>query len=180
MSTRASADRYARALLDVVAKEGSPEQVQQELAAFAGLFSNLELRGVLTSPAVPAASKRGIVESLIARLQPSAPLAKLLLMLADRNRLSLVPQLAVVYDERLRVLRDVVRVDVTTAEPLTPGLTADVERRLSEATGRRVIMTAAVDPALIGGAVARIGTMVYDGSIASQLARMRERLEQQR
>ena len=180
MNTRASADRYARALLDVVAKEGNPEQVQQELSAFAGLFGNPELNGVLKSPAVPSASKRGIVETLIARMKPSAPLGKLLLMLADRNRLALVPQLARIYDERLMELRQVVRVEVTTAMPLTSGHAADFEQRLSKATGRRVLMTTTVDPALIGGAVARIGTIVYDGSIATQLARMKERLEQQR
>ena len=180
MNTRASADRYARALLDVVAKEGDPEQVQQELAALAGLFGNPELSGVLKSPAVPSASKRGIVETLIARMQPSAPLGKLLLMLADRNRLAVVPELAAVYDERLRELRHEVQVEVTTAMPLTPGRAADFEQRLSKATGRRVTMTTAVDPSLIGGAVARIGTIVYDGSVANQLVWMRERLEQQR
>jgi hypothetical protein len=68
MSTRASADRYARALLDVVAQEGNPEQVQQELTNFAELFVGSELHEVLTSPAVPAASKRCIVESLITRM----------------------------------------------------------------------------------------------------------------
>jgi F-type H+-transporting ATPase subunit delta len=180
MNTRASADRYARALLDVVAKEGNPEQVQQELAGLAGVFSNPELSAVLKSPAVPLASKRGIVETLIARTKPSGPLGKLLLLLADRNRLALVPEIAKVYDERLMELRQVVRVDVTTAMPLTSSHAADFEQRLSKATGRRVLMTTAVDPALIGGAVARIGTIVYDGSVANQLARIRERLEQQR
>ena len=180
MNTRASADRYARALLDVVAKEGNPEQVQQELTGLAEIFSNQELSAVLKSPAIPSPSKRGIVEALIARTKPSAPLGKLLLLLADRNRLALVPEIAKVYDERLMELRQVVRVEVTTAMPLTPSHAADFEQRLSKATGRQVLMTTTVDPALIGGAVARIGTMVYDGSVANQLARMRERLEQQR
>jgi F-type H+-transporting ATPase subunit delta len=101
-------------------------------------------------------------------------------MLADRNRLTLVPQLAQVYDERLMELRQVVQVEVTTAMPMSSSHAAEFEQRLSKATGRQVRMTTAVDPALIGGAVARIGTLVYDGSVANQLARMRERLEQQR
>lgn len=180
MNTRASADRYARALLDVVAKEGNPEQVQQELATFAELFGNPELNAVLQSPAVPSTSKRGIVQALIARTNPSVQLAKLLLMLADRNRLTIVPQLAKVYDERLMELRQVVQVEVTTAIPMESSHAASFEQRLSKATGRRVKMTTAVDPSLIGGAVARIGTIVYDGSVANQLARMKERLEQQR
>lgn len=180
MNTRASADRYARALLDVVAKEGNPEQVQQELATFAELFGHPDLNEVLQSPAIPSAAKRGIVRALIGRINPSAPLAKLLLMLADRNRLTLVPQLAKVYDERLMELRQVVQVEVTTAMPMASSQAAEFEQRLAKATGRRVKMTTAVDPALIGGAVARIGTIVYDGSVAKQLARMKERLAQQR
>jgi F-type H+-transporting ATPase subunit delta len=180
MNTRVSADRYARALLDVVVEEGSPEQVQSELATFAELFGGPELSGVLKSPAIPSASKRGIVEALIDRLNPSAPLGKLLLMLADRNRLGLVREVSAVYEQRLMELRQVVRVDVTTAMPLTAEGAADVEQRLSKATGGRVLMTTAVDPALIGGGVARVGTIVYDGSVANQLDRIRERLEQQR
>jgi F-type H+-transporting ATPase subunit delta len=180
MSTRASASRYARALLDVVVKDGDPERVQQDLAAFAVLFRNPELSRALANPAVPVASKRGIVDTLIARLTPSPAVERLLRMLADRDRLALVPDLAEVYGERLMEHRQIVRADVTTAVPLTSEAAAAFERRLSIATGRHVTMTTAVDPSLIGGAVARIGTMVYDGSIASQLERFRERLEQQR
>ena len=102
MSTRASAARYARALLDVVIKEGNPEQVEQELSALADLlvqYPNLEK--ALTNPAVPVSGKRGIVTELTARLTLSSPLAKLLLMLADRDRLVIVPDLVAVYRDRL-------------------------------------------------------------------------------
>ena len=82
MSTRASAGRYARALLDVVIKEGNPEQVEKELATLAGLFAgDSELQKALANPAVPVAAKRKVVESVVARTKPSPPLGKLLLML---------------------------------------------------------------------------------------------------
>ena len=181
MSTRASAARYARALLDVVIQEGQPEQVEQELTAFADLFSsNAELQKALTSPAVPVMAKRGVVESLVSRMKPSPALGKLMLMLADRERLALVPELAAVYRERLMEHRQIVRAEVTTAVPLPPDRVVQFEQRLAAATGRRVTMTTRVDPALIGGAVARVGSVVHDGSIATQLVRMRERLEEQR
>lgn len=181
MSTRASAGRYARALLDVVIKEGDPEQVEQELTALADLFAgNPELQKVLTSPAVSVTAKRGIVESLVSRAAPSPMLARLMLMLAERDRLALLPELAASYRERLMEHRRIVRADVTTAVPLSPEQVAQFEQRLAAATGGRVTLTTAVDPSLIGGAVARVGGTVYDGSIATQLARMRERLEQAR
>jgi F-type H+-transporting ATPase subunit delta len=179
MSTRASAGRYARALLDVVIKEGNPEQVDQELATLAGLFAgNTELQKALANPAVPVAAKRKVIESLVARMTPTPALGKLLLMLADRDRLGLIPELAEVYRERLMEHRQVINAELTTAVPLTTERVAQFEKRIAAATGRRVTMTASVDPALIGGAVARVGSIVYDGSIATQLAKMRERLEE--
>jgi F-type H+-transporting ATPase subunit delta len=179
MSTRASAGRYARALLDVVIKEGNPEQVDQELATFAGLFAgNSELQKALANPAVPVAAKRKVVESLVSRMAPTPAVGKLLLMLADRDRLTLIPELAEVYRERLMEHQQVINGEITTAVPLPADRLAQFEKRIAAATGRKVNMTANVDPALIGGAVARVGSIVYDGSIATQLSKMRERLEE--
>lgn len=177
MSTRASAARYARALLDVVIKEGNPEQVQQELSAFADLFvQNPNLEKALTNPAVPVTGKRGIVKELASRLSLSSPLAKLLLLLADKDRLVLVPDLVAVYRERLMDYRQVVRADVTTAEPLAEAKVALLKDRLAQLTGRTVTMTTKVDPSIIGGVVARVGSTVYDGSVATQLDRIKNRL----
>ena len=180
MTTRASASRYARALLDVVIKEGNPEQVEQELSGFAGMLSgSAELQKALTNPAVPVKAKRAIVESLASRANLSSPLRKLMVMLAERDRLLLLPELEAIYRERLMEHRQVIRAELTTAAPLPADRVALFQQRLAAATGRSVTMTTNVDPELIGGAVAKIGTIVYDGSIATQLDRLKERLEQQ-
>jgi F-type H+-transporting ATPase subunit delta len=182
VTSRAAAARYARALLDVVLNEhGNPEQVERELTAVADLLGGSdELRAALTSPAVPASGKRGIVEALILRLAPSAPVGKLLLLLADRDRLALVPDLVAVYRERLMDLQQVVRAEVTTAMPLSPDRAAVLQQRLAAVTGRRVIITTKEDPSIIGGLVARVGGTVYDASLANHLDAMRQRLLQQR
>jgi F-type H+-transporting ATPase subunit delta len=181
MTSRASATRYARALLDVVVLEGDLEHVEQELSALAEMYTgNPELKKALTSPAVSVTGKRGIVEALLSRAQTSPVLSKLILMLADRNRLALLPELAADYRERLMDHRQITRADVTTALPLLPEDVTQLNDRLTAATGRRVTMTTHVDPALIGGVVARVGSTVYDGSIATQLENMRERLKEQR
>jgi len=179
MNTRASAARYARALLDVVINEKADlEQVERELIAFANLLGqNPELQKALTNPAVPVSGKRGVVESLVSRLTPSPPVGKLLLMLADGDRLALVPDLVAIYGERLMEHRQIVRAEVTTAVPLAPDRAERLQKRLADVTGRQVTMTTKVDPALIGGAVARVGSTVYDGSIATQLEKIKERLE---
>ena len=177
MPSRASAARYARALFDVALKESDPAQVGLDLGTFAGLMSsNAELHGALTNPAVPTAAKRDIVNTLATRLNAAAPLKKLLALLAERDRLVLVPDLLDVYRERLMEHQQVVRAEVTTAAPLDAARAAQLQQRLAQATGRKVDITTSVDPSIIGGVVARIGGTVYDGSIATQLQKMKEKL----
>ena len=178
MSIRASAARYAKALLDVAIAESNPEQAERELAWFAGLTrEHADLERVLLNPVVPAARKRAVVQELVTRASVSAPVSKLLLLLADRDRLALVPDLLDVYRERLREHRQVLNAEVTTATPLTPERAEALRQRLAAMTGRTVTLTTAVDPALIGGAVTRIGSTVYDGSVARQLDAIRHGLD---
>lgn len=181
MSVRASAARYARALLDVtLAEKGNPEQIETELAALADLFAgNGELQSVMTNPAIPVTGKVGVMKELLTRLKPSPVLGKLLMMLAERDRLLLVPDLLDIYRERLMDHQQVVRAEVTTAAPLPQDRAALLQQRLAEVTGRRVTMTTKVDPALIGGVIARVGSTVYDGSVATQLTTMKQRLLEQ-
>ena len=177
MTTRASAARYARALFDVALKESDVEQAGQDLSTVGDLFRrNPDLQRVLTSPAIPAARKKAAVQQLLARLTLSAPVAKLMLLLAERDRLALVPDMIEVYRERLMEHQNVITAEVITAAPLPPERLAQLQDRLAKATGRTIAMTTRLDPALIGGIVTRIGGVVYDGSIATQLTRFRDRM----
>jgi F-type H+-transporting ATPase subunit delta len=177
MSNQTSAGRYAKALLDVVIREADPVEAEQQLASFAELYAGHEdLRKALSNPAVPVQAKRAVVEQLSARLKPSMPVAKLLLLLAERDRLELLPDLMVAYRDRLMDYQQVVRAEVVSAMPLPEGQARQLQDTLAHVTGRTVTMTTRVDPALLGGVVARVGSTVYDGSIATQLQRMKERL----
>ena len=177
MSLRASAARYARALLDVAIKESDPERAEQELAAFVGVVAqHPDLQRVLANPVVSAADKRAVVHQVVDRLALNTPAAKVLLLLATRGRLPLLPDLLDIYRERLMEYRRVVRAEVTTAAPLSPQHVAELQGRLASVTGRAVTMTTKVDPSIIGGVITRIGSIVYDGSVAAQLAKVRTRL----
>lgn len=181
MSGRASAARYARALLDVAINEADPIRVGDELASFAELVAgHAVLRDTLGNPAVASSDKRKVVEELSGRLSLSSPLAKLLAMLADRDRLVLLADLSDVYQERLREHRQILQAEVTTATPLDVAHVETLRQRLQSATGRQITMTTRVDPAIIGGLVARIDSTVYDGSVSARLAKLRERLLQER
>ena len=178
MTTRTSATRYARALLDVLLKESTAEQGAKDLATVAALLQQFpELPRAFNNPAIPAARKRALVQELLPMLSLSAPVGKLLLMLADRDRLTLLPDLTTVYQERLEELQQIVRAEVTTAEPLSSEHLATLQRRLASATGRTVKVSTKVDPSIIGGLKAQIGSTVYDGSIATQLEAVRQKLE---
>jgi F-type H+-transporting ATPase subunit delta len=177
MSTRTSAARYARALLDVAVRESDPEQAERDLIAFAELLRQYpDLHSALTHPTVPAARKRAATQELLSRLTLVAPVTKLLLMLAERDRLVLLPELVEVYRERLMAYQQIVEAEVTTATPLSADSAAALQARLARATGQRITMTTKVDPAIIGGVVARVGSTVYDGSVAAQLVKMKDAL----
>lgn len=180
MTGRAAAARYARALFDVALKERADLQgIGAEVSGFAALLSdNAALGRVLANPAIPAARKRAVVEQLLARSPLSPLVSRLLLLLAERDRLMLVGDLADAYRSRLMDHAQVVRAEVTTAMPLPPDRLAALQQGLARATGRQVQIETRVDPGIIGGAVARIGSTVYDGSVTTQLAKLKERLVQ--
>jgi F-type H+-transporting ATPase subunit delta len=179
MTNRSAALRYARALFDVVLKEADVRRVETELAAFNALVSGHDaLHRALTNPAIPPARKHGVVEGLLAQAGPVTPaLRKLLLMLADRDRLVVLPDLVDTYRDRLMQHLQVVAAEVTTAIPLSEDRRASLERNLAAATRRTVVLTTRVDPAIVGGAVTRVGSTVYDGSIVRQLERLKEQLQ---
>src|SRR5256712_1418686 len=128
MSNRASASGYAKALLDVMIQEGKPEQAEQELASVVDLFErHEELRKAMLNPAVPVTAKRGVMQQLVARLQPSRPVGKLMVLLAERDRLELLPDLLAAYRDRLMDHLQVVLPEVRTAIPLPDDRAAQLQ-----------------------------------------------------
>ena len=179
MTSRGAARRYARALFDVTKNEHKDlQKTQADLRGFATLVAeSAALQRVLINPAIPAARKRAVVEQLLASVGTVEPaVAKTLLMLAERDRLAILPDLADVFDSRVLDDQHVVRAEIVTAAALPAERLAALGDGLKQATGRNVQIESRVDASLIGGAVARIGGTVYDGSITRQLERMRAAL----
>ena len=103
----------------------------------------------------------------------------MLVLLAKTGKMNLVHELGAAYRERLLSHQNVVRADVMSATPLSPEKTKALEESLSKVTGKKVELSISVDPELLGGVVARIGSTVYDGSVKTQLTRMRQELVKQ-
>ncbi len=178
MAYRAAAKRYARALFDVCEREGALEHVERDVAGFMALLDgHAMLRKCLLSPVVPPASKRAVVAALVERGGELSPITgRLLALLAERNRLALLPELLEVYREGLMAHRGQLRAQLTTTTALDGERTREIARRIEGATGRDVTVEARVNPSLIGGAMVQIGSTVWDGSVARHLARLRQRL----
>jgi F-type H+-transporting ATPase subunit delta len=180
VTSGAAARRYARALFDVVLKEqpASLDQVQKDLQQFADLFTtNATLSSVISNPAIPPAKKVALTKALLERAgSVAAPLAKLMVLLAEKDRLMLLADLSRAYGDRLMDHQQVIRGEVTTAVPLAADKLRALEQGLKMATGRTVMLESRVDPSIVGGVITRLGSTVYDGSVTTQLQKMKQSL----
>jgi F-type H+-transporting ATPase subunit delta len=178
MTNKTAATRYARALLDVAIKErANLEEIEQQLTEFTNLLTEHPTLGkVLLNPAVPVQRKVATVAQLLSLVTISPILAKLLGLLAGRDRLILLPDMVASYRDRLADYRQIVRAEVTTATPLSSERALEIQESLAHVTGRTVTLQTRIDPAIIGGMVARVGSVVYDASVTRQLQKMRNRL----
>jgi len=177
VTNRSSAARYAKALLDVSRREGDPQAVERGLASFVSLTDgHPQLARALVNPAIPAQRKTALVDELLKRSPVQPVLGKLLHLLAGRDRLVLLPDLLEAYRRRLMDLQGVVRAEVTTAVPLPAGAAQAIENALAARTGLTVAMKTRVDPAILGGVVTQMGSVVYDGSVKRRLEKMKDLL----
>jgi len=178
MTNRTAATRYARALLDVAVKENADlDQVERELVSITDLFKEHKaLAHALLNPVVPVPRKRAAIEALTTAGHALPMVAKLLGLLADRDRLVLLPDLLDAFSNRLLDYRNIVRAEITTTTTLSAEWATTIEASLARATGKTVMLSTKVDPAIIGGVVTRIGSTIYDGSVTRQLQRMKEKL----
>jgi F-type H+-transporting ATPase subunit delta len=180
MAVSASAARYARALLDVAIAESDPDQIERDLERVAATISeHAELQQALTTGAVPPSSRAAILQSVAAVLGVAPPVGRVLALLAQRGRVRLLPDIAVAYHDRLLAHKNIVLAEVTAAAQLPPETVSALAAGLSHTTGKRVQVHVEVDPDLIGGLVARVGSKVYDGSVRTQLQKMKREIVEQ-
>jgi F-type H+-transporting ATPase subunit delta len=171
------ARRYARALFQIGVDNGTEEALGQELADLAELFAqSAELRQALENPVFKPSEKRAILEKLLPRVAPSRSVQSFALLLLQRGRIASLPAVARAYRGLVDVRGGRVRAVVISAQPLGAGDLERVRRSLERRTHKKVMLEAEVDPSLIGGLVARVGDLVLDGSVRTQLASLREKL----
>ena len=181
MSLRTSANRYAKALFDVALEEKADlAAIDRDLHALVAMMKESpELLLAVGRRSVTDAARQSLMEAVSKAMSLSAPVTRMLVLLARSGKLNLVPELAAAYGERLLSHQNVVRAAVTSAAPLSTEKTKALEESLSQVTGKKVELSVSVDPELLGGVVAQIGSTVYDGSVKTQLTKMRQELVKQ-
>jgi len=174
MRDRKLATRYARALLGALATPAEQDLADEFLSALSNSMStNAELRSFLLDPASPASSKRELLVKLCAARGLPDRVKTFLGMIVDNARLANLPSIAECFHLEREAKQGIVSATFTAAAPLTPELKLRAAAALEKLSGRKVNLTVAIDPGVLGGAVAQVGSMVYDGSLKTQLARLR-------
>jgi F-type H+-transporting ATPase subunit delta len=171
------ARRYARALRDLAGERRQLDRVAEELAQFERLLAaEAELRTALLRPWVKAGAKRAIAFAVAERLGLSALTRNFLALVAQRRRLDLLPEIVAAYRALVDEAAGRIRAQVRSAVPLSDPERATLRERLSRKLGKTVFLDTEVDPALLGGFVAEVGSRVLDASLAGQLSALGQRI----
>ena len=169
--------QYANAMADIALAQGAAEPASKQLQEFGAAYAqSAELRTFLASPAVSIEAKHAVIEKIVARLGASKIIRNSLFVLADHRRTHLIPEIFTAFHQVIRQRQGIAEAVVSSAVEMSAALKKEMAATLARLTGKKIETRYALDPALLGGAVVRIGDTIYDGSLRSRLNEMRARL----
>lgn len=172
------AQRYAAALVDVALEQKNADSIRSGLAAFIGVYSSSDdLRIFLESPAVNRELKQEVLAKLASRMGLDTAVRNFTYLIVDHRRTHMLREVQRTFEEELNGRLGIAEVEVTSARELTAKEKQELIVVLERRTGKQIQARFGEDEALVGGAVVRIGSTIYDGSVREQLSRLRERLE---
>ncbi len=174
----AIASRYARALVEVVVeKKIDPAMVLQQVHEMVSTVQGSEeLRMVWESPAIPAEQKRAVLDSVASQSAMLKPIRNFFAVLIDHGRIPMAAQIARQFETELNNVLGFMEADITSSRQLSAGEKSDMESQVAIMTGKKVRARYATDSELLGGAVVRVGSTIYDGSVRGQLQKLKEQL----
>jgi len=173
--------RYARAFADVVIeKKLDPGEVEDELDALVGILeSGPELRTVWESPSVEGKQKHAVLDRIIARIGGSRMLRNFIAVLIDHRRVAALPEIARQFGLELNERLGLADAEVTSTRELSDAEKHALEARVGQVTGKKIRARYMTDSKVLGGAVVKVGSTIYDGSIRGQLQKLKEALSGQ-
>ena len=178
MKNLAVARRYAKALLLIGKEDGQTDAYRKELSGFAGIMEQEEaLNQAITNPLYEASGRRNVLLAVVDNLNISKTMKSFLLLLFDKGRIGFVDSINEFYQKLADELNGIARASLVSATDLSDDTVEKIRAALSKKTNKEIILEVEKDPALIGGIVTKIGDLVWDGSIKTQLSNMRETLK---
>ncbi len=172
------ARRYAKALLIIGKEDGQAESYREELGGLSGLLEReKELEQAICNPLYNSADRKKVLMTIIDRLELSKVMRSFLLLVFDKGRIGLVGSINEYYQKLADELKGVARASLVSASELSSETVEKIRTALSKRTGKEIILEVEQDPSLIGGIVTRLGDLVLDGSVKTQLFDMRESLK---
>ena len=170
--------RYASAFAGVMReKQLDRSRTAEELAVFAGLIkSSRELRTIWQNPSVEGTQKREVLDWIVARTGASQMVRNFIAVLIDRHRIAQLPEVIHQLELELNKRMGLLEAEVTTARPLSDPEKHALEARMEKLTGKPVVAHYSTDASVLGGAVVKSGSTVYDGSLRRQLENLKEQL----
>jgi len=172
------ARRYAKALLIIGKEDDKAESYKEELDRFSDLIAReKELEQAITNPLYDVGGRKKVLQAVIDKAGISKVLASFLLLLFDKQRFGFLSDINEFYKKLADELKGIVRASLVSATELSSETVEKIRTTLSKKTGKDIILEVEQDPSLIGGIVSRIGDLVLDGSIKTQLLNMRESLK---
>jgi len=172
--TNIRALRFAEAAFAVARDKNQLDAWLEALERASSVFDNHAAGLFLTSPVVSADKKRAVLAELLPDI--SGDVSRFLGILAHRDRLNLVPEIATAFRRLLNEHRNVAVAEVTTAVPLDERQKTVIASRLGRRLGKTVVLETRVDPSIVGGVIAQVGDNVIDGSVRGRLERLRRSL----
>jgi len=169
--------QYANAMADVALVQGVAAPASKQLHDFGAAYAeSAELRTFLASPAVSLEAKHAVLETIVARLGASKIIRNFLFVLTDHRRTQLIPEVVTAFHQVIRHRQGIAEAEISSAIEFTGAQKKEMAATLAQLTGKKIEAKYALDPALLGGVVVRIGDTIYDGSLRSRLNEMRARL----
>ncbi|CAN2039352.1 ATP synthase subunit delta [Candidatus Magnetomoraceae bacterium gMMP-15] len=177
MKNLSIARRYAKALLILGKENGQAEIYGEELNDFAQLLAdNKNLERTLINPLHSATGRRNVLTAVLKESQLSKEINSFLNLLFDKGRMGFLSSINDFYQKLADELKGVARASLISATELSSEAVEKIQTALSKMTGKEVVLEVEHDPGLIGGIITRIGDLILDGSIKTQLFNMKESL----
>lgn len=172
--------QYANALADVALAQGAADSALKELGDFGSAFAiSSELRNVLASPGVPRDAKHAVIEEIASRIGAGKMIRNFLFVIADHRRTHLLTEIIATFADVVRQRQGIAEAEISSAVELSAAQKKKFAQTLERLTGKKIQAMYSLDPALLGGAVVRVGDTVYDGSVRNSLNELRARLAAQ-